>query len=101
MAEITTTVTTITGIARGRVEAVSIDAIIRQPTLHSVRHLVEQLAKFASHFETTKWGWKHRFLLLVLSEAKMRPAARNSNLDCKRLKKPELLNPRIKDITQG
>ena len=96
-----TTVTAITKMARGRMEAVPLDAIVRQPTLHSVRHLVEQLATFASHFATIKWGGKHGFLPLVLSKAKMRPASGNNNLDCERLKKTDLINPRIEDITQG
>ena len=98
MAEIMTIVTAITEMVRGRMEAIPLDTIVGKPTLQSVRHLVEQLATFASHFATTKWGGKHRFLPLVLSEFKMRLAAGNRNLDCERLKKPELLKPRIKDI---
>ena len=31
----------------------------------------------------------------------MRPAAGNKNLGCDRIKKPELIKPRIKYITQG
>ena len=31
----------------------------------------------------------------------MRPTSRNSNLDWERLKKPDLLNPRIEDSNQG
>ena len=95
------TVTAITEMVKGRMEAVPIDAIVRQPTLHSMRHLVEQIKIFASHVATTKWGGKHGFLPLVLSKAKMQPAAGNINLDCKRLKKLELLNPTIEDSTQG
>ena len=98
---ITTAVTVITEMVKGRIEAVLLDAIVGQLTLHSVRHLVEQLATIASHFTTTKWIGKHRFLPLVLSEAKIRPAAGNNNLKCERLKKPELINPRIKESTQG
>ena len=45
-------------------------------------------------------GRKHGFLLLALSEVKMLPDAGNRNLDCERIKKLELLNPIIKDITQ-
>ena len=95
MAATTTTVVAITKIARGRTEAVPLDAIFGKPNLHSVHHLVKQLATFASHFATTKWGGKHEFLPLVLSKAKMRPAAGNNNLDCERLKKPELIKPKI------
>ena len=101
MAAITTTVTAITKMVRGRMEAVPFDAIFGQPTLHSVRHLAEQLTTFASHFATTKWGGKHRFLPLVISKAKMRPTAGNRKLDCGRLNKPELLKPIIEDSTQG
>ena len=41
MAAITTTVTAITKMVRGKMEAVPLDAISVQPTLHSVRHLAE------------------------------------------------------------
>ena len=82
MASITKNVTAITNMVRGRMEAVPLDAIFGQPNLHSVQHLVEQLATFESHFATTKWGGKHGFLPLILGEAKMRPAAGNSNPDC-------------------
>ena len=41
MLAITTTVTAITEMARGSIEAVPIDAIVRQPTLNSVQQLVE------------------------------------------------------------
>ena len=81
-------------------EAVPLDAIFGQPTLHSVRHLVKQLQKFASYLATTKWGGKHGFLPLVPSKAKMRPAAGNKNLECERLKKLELTKPRIEDSTK-
>ena len=101
MATITANVTAITKMVRGRMEAVPLNSIVSQPTLHSVRHLVEQLAKFANNFSTTKWGGKHGFLLLVLSKAKIRPADGNNNLECERLKKPDLINPQIEDSTQG
>ena len=39
--------------------------------------------------------------MLVPSEEKMRLAAGNINLDCERIKKKELLNPRTEDSTQG
>ena len=35
-------------------ESVPLDAIVVQPTLHSVQHLVEQLATFVRYFATTK-----------------------------------------------
>ena len=101
MAAIMTTVAAITKMVRGRMETFPLDAIFGKPTLYSVQHLVKQLEKFASHFATTKWGGKHRFLPLVLSEANIRQATGNNNLDYERLNKPELINPRIEDITQG
>ena len=82
-------------------KSVLLEAIVGQPTLNSVQHLVKQLKTFASHFATTKWGGKRRFLPLVLSKAKMRLAAGDHNLDCKRLEKPEILNPRIEDSIKG
>ena len=101
MAEITKTVTAITVMARGQTEAASLDVIVGQHTLHYVQQFVEQLATFAIHFATTKWGGKHGFLPLVLSKSKMIPATMNNNLDYERLKKPELLNQKIEDSTQG
>ena len=53
MAEFTVTVTAIAEMVRGRMEAFLIDAIVRQPTLNSVQHLVDYLASFAIHFTTT------------------------------------------------
>ena len=101
MAAITETVTSITEMVRGRTEDVPLDDIVRQPTLYSVRTLVKQLATSTMHFAITKWGGKHRLLLLVLSEAKMRPAARNRNLDCERLKKTEPLKPKNRGQNPG
>ena len=82
-------------------EAVPLDAIMGQPTLNSVRHLVEQLTAFASHFATTEWGGKHGFLLIVLTNTKILIAARNQNIECERIENPELLNPKIEDDTKG
>ena len=56
MAAITETVTTITKMVRGNMEAILINAIMGQPTLNSVRNLAEQIASFASHLATTEWG---------------------------------------------
>ena len=101
MTATTTTVNAITKMVKERMEAVPIDAIFGKPTLHSVQHLIEKLATFTSHCATTKWGGKHGFLPLVLSEAKMRPSTGNNNLEYKRLDKLDLTNPRIEDSTQG
>ena len=45
-------------------------------------------------------GGKHGFLLPVLTETKIRLATRNQDLDCGRIKNPELLNPKIEDNTK-
>ena len=46
-------------------------------------------------------GGKHGFLLPVLTETKIRLATRNQDLDCGRIKNPELLNPKIEDNNKG
>ena len=95
MVDITETVTTINKMVRGRMEAVPINEIVGQPTINSVRHLVKQLADFSIHFATTIWGGKQGFLPLVLTETKMSLSDIKQNLDCKRIEKSELLNPKI------
>ena len=49
MAVITTTMTAITKMVRGRMEAVPLNEIVGQPTLNSVQQLIDQIATFASH----------------------------------------------------
>ena len=61
MAEITETVTAITEMVRERMEAVPLDAIVRQRTLNSVRHFVDQIAAFTSHFHYHQMGRQSRF----------------------------------------
>ena len=82
MASITTTVTAITEMVRGRMASVPLDAIVRQPTLPAVQKLVEQLSAFASHFHTTAWGGRHGHLALVLDAPKLRVVTSKSTLDC-------------------
>ena len=101
MSSLTTTVTAITDIVRGRITAVPLDPIVGQPTLPAVRKLVEQLATFTSHFSTSAWGGKHGHLALVLDETTMRTITKNSALDCSRLKKPGLVHPSIAENTKG
>ena len=101
MASLTTTVTAITDIVRGRITAVPLDPIIGQPTLPAVRKIVEQLATFTSHFSTSAWGGKHGHLALVLDEKKMRAITNDGALDCSRLKKPGLVHPSIDGNTKG
>ena len=101
MAAITETVTAITKMIRGQMEAVLLNKIVGQPNLNSVRQLVEQIVAFVSHFATIKWGYKHGLLPLLLREAKMRLAAGCNTLNCERLSNPKLLKPNIKDDTKG
>ena len=103
MASLTTTVTAITDMVRGRIAAVPLDAIVGQPTLPAFRKLVEQLCAFASHFHTSAWGGRHGHLALalVLDAAKMRVVTNNAALDFSCLKKPELVHPSIDGNTKG
>ena len=68
MASIPTTVTAITEMVSGRMVAVLIKPIARQPTLHVIRMLVKQLANFAIHFDTTTWGGLDGYLPFVLNQ---------------------------------
>ena len=101
MVEVTATVTTVTKMMRGWMESVPLNKIVGQTTLNSLRHLVDQLATFGSHFATTKWVDKHGFLRLFLNEDKMCLAARYNNLNCEQLAKLEILNPKIEDNIKG
>ena len=101
MAAIMATVTAITKMVRGRMEAVPLDAIVVHPAFNSFQHLVDQIAAFASRLTTTELGGKHRFLPLGLTKTKMRLAAGNQDLDCGRIKMPDILNPKIEEDTKG
>ena len=101
MSAITSTVTDITEMVQGRLEAVPFDALIGEPTRHSVRHLIDQLASFTSHFSSSHWGGCHGYLSLVLSNAQMRLVMGDAALDCSRLPLPSRINTRITDATVG
>ena len=81
MASITTTVTAITEMVRGRMTAVPLDAIVGQLTLPAVRKPVEQFSAYSSQFHTNTWGGKHGHLALVLDTAKMRVVTDTSALN--------------------
>ena len=97
MASITTTVTAITKMVRSRMVAFPIERIFGQPNLPTVRTLIEQLANFLSHFNTTTWGGRHGYLPLVINQAKV---TSDENLDCVQLKKPALIHPNIANYTK-
>ena len=101
MASITTTITAITKMVRGRMAAVLLNAIVGQPTLPAVQKLVEQLSAFSSHFHTTAWGGRRRHLAFVLDAPKMRIVTSNATLDCARLAQPDLIHPDNKQVTKG
>ena len=101
MSDLTSTMTAITEMVRGRLEAVPFDPLIGQPTRHSVRHLIDQLAGFTSHFSSPHWGGRHGYLTLVISDAEMRPVMGDAALDCERLPLPERINAQITDATVG
>ena len=101
MSALTSTVTAITKMVRGRLDAVPFDPLIGQPTRHSVRHLIDQLAGFTSHFSSSHWGGRHGYLTFVLSEAEMRLVTGDADLDCARLPLPARTNAQITDATVG
>ena len=101
MSTLTSTVTAITEMVRGKLEAVPFDPLIGQPTRHSVCHLIDQLAGFTSHFSSSHWGGHHGYLSLVLSNAEMRLVMGDAALDCARLPLPARINAQITDATVG
>ena len=68
MASITTTVTAITKMVRGCMVAIPIEPIVGKPTIPAVPTLVDQIAAFASQFNTTTWGGRHGYLPLFLDQ---------------------------------
>ena len=94
-------VTAITEMVQGRLEAVPFDPLIGQPTWHSVRHLINQLAGFISHFSSSHWGGGHGYLSLVLSDSEMRLVTGDAALDCSCLPLPARINARITYATVG
>ena len=97
MSATTSTLTAVTKFVRARLEAVPID----QPTQKYVCQLINQIYGFASHLSSSKWGWCHSHISLVLYEAKMRLVNGDSNLDCAHITTPERINPAITDTTTG
>ena len=75
MASITATVIAITKTIRGRTEAVPLNAILGYPTLKSVDTFLDSLRPSQAILQPPNEGGKHGFLLLVLTETKMRLVA--------------------------
>ena len=101
MSALTSTVTAITEMVRGKLEATPFDPIIGQSTRHSVRYLIDQLAGFTSHLSSSHWGGCHDYLTLVLSDSEMRLVTGDAALDCARLPLPARINAQITDATVG
>ena len=75
--------------------------IVNRVNFHTVQQLQEELADFASFFPSTSWREEHDYLLLVIVQDKMRFVANNYHLDCRRIEKNKLVNPKITSDTKG
>ena len=62
MSATTSTLTAVTKLVRACRETVLVDQLISQPTHQSVHQPIDQLASFASHFSSSKWGGRHGYL---------------------------------------
>ena len=56
MSATTSTLTSVTELVSARLEVAPLEQLIGQPTQKSVRQLIDELAVFASHFSSSKWG---------------------------------------------
>ena len=101
MASITTTVNAINEMVRSRMVAVLIELIFGKTTLPAVHTLVEQLANFASHLNTTTWGGRHGYLPLVLDNQKISLVTTDDSLECAWVKNPALIHPNIASSIKG
>ena len=78
-----------------RFDAASITRHHDQPNVTNVRLLESEVAKVATSFATQYFGGDHGHLAAVLTEAKVRRVASDTNLDCTAPTKPPLINPSI------
>ena len=101
MSALTSTVMAITKMVQGRLKAVPFDPLIGQPTRHSVRHLIDQIAGFTIHFSSSHWWRRHGCLTLMLSDAEMRLVTGDAALYCARLPLLARINAQITDATVG
>ena len=99
MSALTSTMTAITEIVRGQLNAVPFGPLIGQPNRHYVRHIIDQLTGFTSHFSSSHWWGRHGYLTFVLSEAEMRLVTGDATLDYARLPLTARINVKITDAT--
>ena len=77
-------------------DAATITRVVGQPSLTSVRSLVDELAKIAAGCKTSKWGGKHGHLEVVLGMEKYRLVLAHPDLDCTVAAKPAVASTYFK-----
>ena len=92
----TTDIAAIDEMIRAKFDAATITRVIGQPSLTSVRALVDELAKIAAGCKTSKWGGKHGHLKVVLGMEKYRLVLAQPNLDCTVAAKPAIASTDFK-----
>jgi hypothetical protein len=86
----TTDIAAIDEMIRAKFDAATITRIVGQPSLTSVRLLVDELAKIVAGCKTSKWGGKHGHLKVVLGKDKYRLVLAQPELDCTVVGKPSI-----------
>jgi hypothetical protein len=86
----TTDIAAIDEMIRAKFDAATITRIVGQPSLTSVRLLVDELAKIVAGCKTSKWGGKHGHLKVVLGKDKYRLVLAQPELDCTVVRKPSI-----------
>ena len=86
----TTDIVAIEEMVNTKFEAAPLDRIVGQPSLPSVRLLVEQLAPITANTPTIQWGGQHGHLKMVLGGVKFRVVIDNSALDSAPIPWPSL-----------
>jgi len=84
----TTDIAAIDEMIRAKFDAATITRVVGQPSLASVRTLVDELAKIAAGCKTSHWGGKHGHLKVVLGKDKYRLVLAEPDLDCIIIPKP-------------
>ena len=92
----TTDIAAIDEMIRAKFDAASISRVVGQPSLTSVRSLVDELAKIVAGCKTSKWGGKHGHLKVVLGQTKYRLVLAQPDLDCTVIAKPAVASTDFK-----
>ncbi len=96
----TADIVAITEMVRAKFVANPLDRIVGQPSISSVRLLVEQLAKIVASFKTTQWGGKHGHLKLALGIKKYKLVIKDpdlSEVDFGKIQEPSLASEKFKE----